>query len=298
MDAAGLDIQYCMPFGRHIMQSTKYNAVTNSRVSSDGFDSSKYKAFFYGSRLVWAARLWPWTDVYMSTERDNLLLSVLTAGLVGPGDPVNGANFANIKRAVRPDGVIVKPDIPILLLDRSIVSDSKGGSEVPPLVGTTYTQHGGARFSYVFMFGGSGTVGANASFTPGELGHTGKVYVYDVINDSGKAVEASQAYSGANGFYMVAPVGSTGIAFLGDKGKFVPVGKKRISAFADDGTITATVQFASGEGPVTIQGYAAAAPTVTASSGTVGAVNYTASTQRFTVQVTAAGTSATIAIKP
>jgi hypothetical protein len=299
MDGAGLDMQYCMPYARHILQSTKYPRVSNTRVSSDGFDGTEYVDFLFGSRLAWAARAWPWTDVFMSTELDNLLLSTLTAGPVGVGDAIGSASFPNIKRVIRSDATIVKPDVPILLLDRSIVDHAKGGSPPPPLVATTYSQHTGGRFTYVYTFGGnSSTGGGSASFTPSELGYTGKVYVYDIKNDSGKTLDATQAHSASYGYYMVAPIGTSGIAFLGDKGKFVPMGKKRISAFTDDGTITATVQYATGEGPVTIQGYAAAAPTVTATAGTVGAVSYTASTQRFTVQVTASGTSATISIKP
>jgi hypothetical protein len=291
MGDAGIDIQYCMPLARHILQSTKYNSVTNSRVSSDRFASGNYMDFFLGSRLAWAVRLWPWTDVYMSSERDNILLSVLSAGLVGTGDPLNSANFANIKKAIRPDGVIVKPDVPILLTDRSIVDDAKGGSAT--FLATSYTQHTGGRFTYVYAFNGS-----SVSLAPSELGYTGKVYVYDVFGDSGKVLEATQANSWGKGYFLIAPVGTSGIALLGDKGKFVPLGKKRISSFTDDGTITATIQYATGEGPVTIQGYAGAAPTITASAGTVGAVSYSASTQRFAVPITASGTSATITIKP
>jgi hypothetical protein len=290
MGDAGLDIQYCMPLARHIMQSTKYNSVTNSRVSPDRFASGTYMDFFQGSRMAWSVRLWPWTDVFMSTERDNLLVSNLSAGPVGTGDAINGANFSNIKRVIRPDGVIVKPDIPVLLLDRSVVDDAKDSSA--GLVATTYTQHAGGRFTYVFVFSGTG------SFTPSELGYVGKAYVYDIYNDSGKVVDANQATSTSGGYFMVAPIGASGIAFLGDKGKFVPLGRKRISTFTDDGTITTTVQYASGEGVVTLQGYAPAAPTATATSGTVGAVNYSASTRRFTVPVTASGTFSTISIKP
>jgi len=294
MGAAGLQIQYCMPLARHILQSTKYNSVTNSRVSSDGFGSSKYLEFLLGSRLAWAVGLWPWSDVFMSTQRDNLLLSTLSAGLVGTGDPIGSANFTNLQHVLRPDGVIVKPDVPVLLLDRSVVEDAKGGSAT--LIATTQTQHDGGRFTYVYAFHGN-----NATFTPSELGYSGQVYVYDVLNDSGKVLSATQSYSGSistSGYYLVAPIGASGIAFLGDKGKFVSLGKKRISAFSDDGTIGATVQFATGEGPVTLQGYASKAPTVTATAGTVAPVAYNSSTQRFTVAVTAAGTSATIKITP
>ena len=136
-----------------------------------------------------------------------------------------------------------------------------------------------------------------ASFAPSELGYTGEVYVYDVNGGSGEVVDSTDEYS-ARGHYMVAPIGPSGIAFLGDEGKFVPVGKKRITAFTDDGAISATVEYASGEGAVTPQGYAPAAPTVTATSGTVGAVDYSASTHRFAVPATAADTSATIEIAP
>jgi hypothetical protein len=291
MGDAGLQIQYCMPLARHILQSTKYNGVTNSRVSSDRFGAGMYRDFLHGSQLAWAVRLWPWTDVFMSSERDNLLLSNLSAGPVGTGDAINAANFTNIKQVIRTDGVIVKPDVPIVLIDRSIVADAMGGS--PALIATTHTQHDAGRFTYVYAFGGG-----SASFTPSELSYTGNAYVYDVINDTGKLLPATQTFTGNNGYYMVAPLGTSGIAFLGDRGKFVPLGKKRISAVTDNGTITATVQYASGEGAVTIQGYATAAPTVTATSGTVGAVTYSTPTQRFTVPVTASGTSATISIKP
>jgi hypothetical protein len=176
------------------------------------------------------------------------LISNLSAGVVGTADAIDGADFAKIKRVIRPDGVIVKPDTPLLLLDRSVVEDARGGAAA--LIATTHTQHGGARFTYVYAFDGG-----DASFAPGELSYAGKVYVYDVINDSGKVLEASQPFSGGNGYYLVAPIGTSGIAFLGDKGKFVPLGKKRFAAFADDGVITATVQYASGEGAVTLQGY-------------------------------------------
>ena len=58
------------------------------------------------------------------------------------------------------------------------------------------------------------------------------------------------------------------------------------------------VAFGDGEGPVTLQDYAPAAPTVKALTGTAGAVSYDATTKLFTVSITAAGTAATVAITP
>ncbi len=58
------------------------------------------------------------------------------------------------------------------------------------------------------------------------------------------------------------------------------------------------MSFAAGEGAITLQGYAPKAPTATAMVGTVGPVTYSATTSRFTIAVTAAGTSATLQLKP
>lgn len=58
-----------------------------------------------------------------------------------------------------------------------------------------------------------------------------------------------------------------------------------------------TVQFGAGEGPITLQGYAPAAPTVTATTGQVGTVSYVASTRHFTVAVTPSGTTAVIRLR-
>ncbi|HEX7506820.1 MAG TPA: hypothetical protein VF550_08600 [Polyangia bacterium] len=76
------------------------------------------------------------------------------------------------------------------------------------------------------------------------------------------------------------------------------LGKKRISSFTDDGTISVGVAFGEGEGPVTLQGYATAAPTVTAFTGKAVTIAYDTTTKMFTVQITAAGTAATVAIAP
>jgi len=98
--------------------------------------------------------------------------------------------------------------------------------------------------------------------------------------------------------YLVAPIGSSGIAFLGEQGKIASLGKKRIATFSDDGTLTATVSFAASEGAITLQGYAPKAPTATAITGAIGPVTYSATTSRFTVAVTAAGSSATLQLRP
>jgi hypothetical protein len=300
MQAAGLDIQYCEPLAKHILQTTKYPNLTNSRVSDDGFNRAHWRTYFYGSRLASAVGILPWTDVFKSTDHDSVLISALSTGLFGASDAIGAADIASLKRAIRSDGVIIKPDTPLVLLDRSIVDEARKTSAAT--IATSYTQQAGGRFSYVFAF--TDTANVTASFTPSELGYTGSVYVYDVNHDSGSVSNATQATTAAlatttsTAYYVIAPIGSSGLALLGERGKLAAAGKKRISTFTDDGAITATVQFGAGEGPITLQGYAPASPTITAVSGTVGALSYSASTQRFMVTVMASGTSATVHIAP
>jgi len=101
----GVTIQYCMPLPRHYLQSVKYDNVTTIRTSQDRFGRSRWDQFLFGSRLAGALGLWPFSDVFLSTEADNLLVATLSAGPVGVGDPIGFLNAANLRRAARQDGV-------------------------------------------------------------------------------------------------------------------------------------------------------------------------------------------------
>jgi len=62
----------------------------------------------------------------------------------------------------------------------------------------------------------------------------------------------------------VAAVSRAGIALLGDEGKFVPDGRKRIAALDDEpDRLIATVTFAPQEKSVRLFGYATRRPTIT-----------------------------------
>ena len=129
---------------------------------------------------------------------------------------------------------------------------------------STYAQHTGRRFSYVFVLTDKADV--SASIAPAELGHTGRVYVYDVNADFGKTIESATAYTQSlastttTGYSLVAPIEPSGIALLGDKGKNAAMGRKRLSSFRDDASISVGVSFGEGEESGTPQGYAPAAP--------------------------------------
>src|SRR6202453_2275473 len=228
--AQNVDIQYCIPLSSCILQASKYGNVTTTRASGDRFQSGNYHNFLYVSRLASALSIWPWTDVYMSTETDNLLLGVLSAGPVGTGDWQGNESPSNLFLAIRGDGVIVKPDCALVPTDGSYIAESAGTGA--PLIAST-SSNNGVTTTYAVAIPHSSSSTTSYTIAMSDLGVTSSAYVYDYFGQAGVEVPAGANFSGtiANGgvsYFVVAPVGQSGIAFMGDIGKFVSNGKKRI----------------------------------------------------------------------
>jgi hypothetical protein len=285
----GITIQYCMPYPCYFLQGSRYENLTTIRTSGDRFNTNHWNDFLYTSRLAASMGIWPWTDVYMSDETDNVLLSTLSAGPVGIGDAIGAEDKANLLQAVRADGVIVKPDTPIVPLDRSYIADAE--MKAAPLTASTYTDRDGIKTEYVFAFNRPKTPDDTVHFAPAELGLSGPVYVYDYFSGAGKLLNDGANFSAplgrnASAFYVVAPVGRSGTAFLGDKDKFVGTGKQRIASLQDEaGRLTVGLAFAGNEKSVVLHGYAAAAPKVTVLAGQDDGVQYNPATHYFTVKI-------------
>lgn len=285
----GITMQYCMPYPCYFLQGSRYDNLTTIRTSGDRFNVNHWDNFLYTSRLAASLGIWPWADVYMSSEINNVLLSTLSAGPVGIGDAIGAVNKANLLYAIRADGVIVKPDAPIVPLDQSYIADAK--KKPAPLTASTYTDRGGIKTEYIFAYNRPDTPADKVRFSSGELGLSGPVYVYDYFSGAGKLLDEGADFAAPLGrdasvFYVVAPVGRSGIAFLGDKNKFVGTGKQRIvSLHEESGKLTVGVVYAQNEKSVVLHGYAAAEPKVTVISGLDDAVRYDPASHYFTVEV-------------
>ena len=296
-----INMQYCMALPRHILQGSLYNNLLTTRASDDTFVPARWDQFIYDSRFASALGTWPWTDVYFSSAIRSLLIGTLSAGPVGVGDALGTVSAANLSKSVRADSVIVKPDVPLVPLDFNYVNDAQGRNL--PLVSSTYTDHNGFREYYVFAYART-SANPNASFTPAQLGMSSNAYVYDYFNETGIVVTAGNSFNfttttpdaiTGGSYFIVSPIGPSGIAFVGDVNKFVTAGKKRISVLSDSGSLQVTVAFAAGENDVTLLGYSPLyAPQVTVSNGSTGPVSYNNSRQ-FTVSVSPDG-SGTAAI--
>ncbi len=289
--AQNVTLQYCMPYPSYFMQGCRYDNLTTIRTSDDRFVPARWNDFLYTSRLASALGIWPWADVFMSDETNNILLATLSAGPVGIGDAMGSENPSNLFQSVRRDGVIVKPDASIVPLDRSYLADANG--QTAPLIASTYTVHGLFKTAYVFAFNRKGTPADQLSFTAAELGLSGPVWVHDYFSGIGRELAAGETFSAplgedASAFYVVAPVGRSAIVFLGDRDKFVGTGRQRITSIVEQpGRLTVGVVLAATEKSITLHGYASTAPNVIVGSGSGGPVAFDSVRHYFSVEVSA-----------
>jgi hypothetical protein len=295
MFSKGITIQYCMPLPSHYMASTQYSNVQTIRTSVDRFDREKWDSFLYASRLATAVGLWPWADVFFSNELPNLILSTLSAGPVGVGDALGETSAQNLAAAIRADGLIVKADSPLLPIDSMYPSDALHQSAA--MVAMSQSALGNQSARYVFAYARSASQqGVTVPLSSLEI--SGPVFAYDWITHRGELVpdSGSLAMKFTDGwdYQILSPVNRQGLALLGDTEKIVSLGKQRIAAVEDQGTLTVTIQFAHGEEILTISGYASHPPKLKALQGKLNNTAYDPETKIFRAQVAPAGSGEAI----
>jgi hypothetical protein len=236
--------------------------------------------------------IWPWSDVFKSPETNNLLLSTLSAGPVGTGDELDKENKENILKAIRLDGVIVKPDIPLMPTDASYIAE--GEKQDSPLVAATYTDHGGIRTVYgVAIKRSTNAEPDTVSIPASDLDIDGPVYLYDYFAHAGSKLSKGaplpvQFHGQDLAYFIAAPAASNGFTFLGDDGKFVGTGKKRVASLKYNGNnIEVNLLIAANEAAITLHGFAPKSPRVSVRGGYADPLNFDAATGYFTVMVKA-----------
>lgn len=75
-------------------------------------------------------------------------------------------------------------------------------------------------------------MGKDFNFRPSNLGITGKIVVYNPVNQELKVMQTTETFSGSIPdkkyvYYILAPLTRRGIVFLGDENKIAARGKKR-----------------------------------------------------------------------
>lgn len=261
----GLTMQYCMATPRFFLQGVKYGNLTTIRTSDDRFERSRWHNFLFTSQLAQEVGIAPWCDVFKSRELGNLVLSVLSAGPVGTGDRIGAEVRDNILKAVRADGVIIRPDRPIVPIDASYLDEAAGRSS--PIVASTYTASGGLQTRYVFAFARShGDLALRVK--PSDAGFEGRGYLYDFSAGTGAFVDSSSVVRSeldpdGYGYWMIAPVSKSGFVLLGDLSKIVPTGKQRIPEVEDRAdALIVHVALGAGEKSAVLEGVSRAKPKI------------------------------------
>lgn len=274
--AHGLTMQYCMIIPRVFLQGgAKYSNLTTARLSDDRFDRSRWRDFVYGSQFASALGVWPWADVFRSRETANILLADLSAGMVGLSDKIGEEDLDNIFHVARRDGVIVKPDEPLIPMDQTFIAQAKG--KKTPLI---CAAHSGDT-QYVFAFNPKqGNGDDSAEFSPDSLGLHGNVFVYDWFAAKGRLVDTKENFSQHLNeddwaYDVICPVGKSGMAFIGDLGLFATDGSQRIASVKEkQNRLRISLLLAPNEKDVTIGLYAPAKPAVTVKNGTCQQLDY------------------------
>jgi hypothetical protein len=297
MRQRGITMQYCMAPPRFYLQGLHYPNLTTIRTSGDRFEPRKWAEFLYGSQFAEAVGIWPWCDVFKSAETGNMILAVLSGGPVGTGDALGKESKDNILKAALPNGTIVKPDAPLLPCDQTYMDAAN--RRPAPFWASTYTAQADSRTVYLFGFQRSEAV-STWSLHLRDLGMKGYVYLFDPLAGVGRRVHADETLevspSGhANGYdfaYLIAaPYMSSGIALVGDLGKWAPTGRQRIEEITDRrDALRVRVLFAPKEGPITLDGASPASPVIrVAGPGRASLRSYDPATQRWTADVAPAG---------
>lgn len=158
-DRANVNIQYCSPYPRHALQALVIPRVTQARVSSDYTSHIVRQEDQWDigvtSMLASALGIAPFKDVFWSSSNEpgssyhptpmeplpdrEIVMATLSTGPVGAGDGINYTNVERIMRCCRQDGLILKPDRPITMIDAFIADWAANGGQSQGAIYSTQT---------------------------------------------------------------------------------------------------------------------------------------------------------------
>lgn len=165
--AAGLTMQLCMAYPRHLLQSVEAQAITQVRASDDHVPpgTTMQWRMGYSSLFAWSLGVAPFKDNAWSTSSQpggscgnafepspglHLAISVFSNGPVTPGDGVGFQNVDQIMRTTRADGVVLHPSRAMTAIDADIVGRTfPSAAATTGPVYATYSFVGGAVYDSI-----------------------------------------------------------------------------------------------------------------------------------------------------
>jgi hypothetical protein len=263
----GINMQYCMTLPRNVMQSTENPIVLSLQASRDHHvymaeptpehredDPYVWKHLLFASALYGAVGLWPSRDNIQTVADPNAWEDVLIANMMGGeiqlGHRIGECDFDLVRKTYRDgDGLLLKPDRPIVPLDRCYHEGCAAGY--------TESDKGGRQWFYLVNFPTSGSL---SEFKVADLGVRGRWAVYDHDAHTAFLVDADNPIpikrNSKHELFVIAPVLENGMAVIGDTDKFVSMADMRIPSVEVEGTaLRVGVISNSTQNPV-VSGYA------------------------------------------
>jgi hypothetical protein len=280
----GLTMQICMAGAAELLDSIDKPAVTTSRTSIDYQPSvskeSFWPQFHTVNMLARAIGILPFKDNFQTSEKHpepEALISILSAGMVGPSDQVGVADRELLMRTCRQDGLLLKPDVPAIPIDAMFLPHQR------PYTTFTHSSREAGKWTYlaayllasahperttsdeafaVFAYDGL-PVGDTFVFPKKvtnwkldlerDLDVPGNVVAYDwrtgkasVVNGTLEMPPIEHLYE--YDYFVLAPVLSNGLALIGEPAKYVTMADKRFTSVkADADSISVTLSGVPGE---------------------------------------------------
>jgi hypothetical protein len=225
-----------------------------------------------------------WTNLIAVSLQTQTLLAFLAGGPYGPSDGAGAGNRSLIMRSCREDGLLLRADKPITMMDSAFTALPFGA--LPECQGpagafdltcaavnawSTHSDIDGLRFGYVLGLDLKAEFAVTpTSFLPAGSSSSAKYVVWEywdgvrVLEDgkaSGDAVMCDEQYPFnipaptlssdpaviTSSYHVFAPVLASGWAFLGEPGKLVAASSKRVRSLRGEAGLEACLIGVDGE---------------------------------------------------
>ena len=258
---AGINIQYCMPYPRHLLQSVEIANVVQVRASNDNVPGSDQNWRIGESDLLaYALGVAPFKDTFWTTSVQpgnpyngtepspelQAAVATLSTGPVYPADMVGLTNVRLLAKSHRSDGLLLKPDRPAFTLDSSYVARVWGAGSGPDArqITHTYSAVNGHRWHVLL-------VAEEAHGYQLQLSEIGAAaserYVTYYLHNQSLSLPSLTEWTSASPLplqpqtrstksfstFWAAPVLSSGLVLLGDVERWAPMSAQRIVALTE-----------------------------------------------------------------
>lgn len=317
---ANISLQWCMCDPRHILFSTTAHRVTNARATKDNTRATgtdvmvlPLSSILHAGLGIFPSRDNVWTTSLPETHchRASLGLctepspefqntaAVMSGGPYGHADKLGMVNRTMVFRAIRQDGLLLRPDRAAYALDESFRQSFASLDIGQRLVSATYSAVGGQRFSYVLgynlsapfvlpvaeLFVGAGSPHSVVTFNGWQQNGTLRFADLQHVSATGHmtlgaAYETDPRAVGGT-YTVVAPVlgSSNSWALLGEVDKFIAVSSRRFSELRVDaaGALSTAVRVVPGETVVVSVAHMPSTRLITAACSAHGSLRHPAS---------------------